>query len=187
MNLNDKRVIQTRNKIRQALLNLMKTKPVSQITVKEICDLAVINRNTFYSHYGTPMDILLEIEQEYYKKMQLIQETAISNGDIEALVLAILEALLENRDFGMVLYGNNNNVPVSDPHQKNTYSRVMLSWIESGTSVPAEHLRWLLTYLSGGIDLIIRTWVQTGMKEDPHVIAALAAKMSNACCASIFE
>lgn len=186
MNVNDKRVLQTKKKIRQALLALVKEKPVSQITVKEICDLAEINRNTFYSHYSTPLDVLTQIETEYYSKMQKLQEDAISSGDIEALVLAMLRTLQENRDFGIVLYGQNNDISARDPNRKSIYSRVMLSWIESGSGVPVEHFKWLLAYLTGGIDIMIRLWVQNGMKEDPETIASLAGKMSSACCGSIF-
>ena len=90
MNLNDKRVIQTRQKLRTALLTLMQRKPVSQITVKEICDEALTNRNTFYAHYGAPVDILVQIQQEYNEKMQLLRQEAIRTGDVQTLILGIM-------------------------------------------------------------------------------------------------
>ena len=187
MNLNDKRVIHTRRAIRQALLDLMKKKAVSQITVKEICDISCINRNTFYAHYGTPVDVLAEIENEYYEKLQATQETALQNGDVTALILGIMNTLLENRDFSIVLYGDNNDIKIKDRNYKDAYSRVMLTWIETGTLTQANHLRWLFTFMSGGIDFMIRTWVQNDMREDPNVIASLAGKMCDASSESIFN
>ena len=186
MNLKDKRVIHTRRVLRQALLEKMKKKPASQITVKEICVLADVNRNTFYSHYGTPVDILAEIESEYYEKMRQIQESAIRTGDVSSLVLGIMNMLLENKDFGLVLYGGNNDKRMNDRNYNDAYSRVMLTWIETGTATQADHLRWLFTFLSGGIDSMIRSWVQNGMQEDPHVLASLAGKMCDASSSSIF-
>ena len=187
MNLNDKRVLRTRNILRQSMLDLMKRKPVSQVTVKEICDLAGINRNTFYAHYGMPEDILAEIENEYYVKMNRIQESAIKTGDVSALILGIMNTLFENKEYSMVLYGDHNDRKVRDGHYKNSYSRVMISWIESGTSAQADHLGWLFTFLSGGIDAVIRNWVKNGMKEDPAQIARLAARMCNASSSSVFD
>lgn len=187
MNLNDKRVIQTRRAIRQALLNLMKKKAVSQITVKEICDAACINRNTFYAHYDTPVDVLAEIENEYYEKLQVMQETAIQDGNISALILGVMNTLLENRDFSMVLYGDNSDVKIKDRNNKSAYSRIMLTWIETGTSASANHLKCLFTFMCGGMDYMIRAWVQNGMKEDPTVIASLAEKMCDASSKSILN
>lgn len=187
MNLNDKRVIQTRQKLRTALLTLMQRKPVSQITVKEICDEALTNRNTFYAHYGAPVDILVQIQQEYNEKMQLLRQEAIRTGDVQTLILGIMNTLLENRDFSMVLYGDNSDSGLQDRVHHDAYSQIMLSWIESGTKTQADRLRWLFIFLSGGIDSIIRTWVKNGMKEDPAQLAQQAAQMCNASSMSIFR
>lgn len=51
MNENDLRVVKTKANIRNAFLNLLKTKKINTIKVKEICDLAHCSRNTFYLHY----------------------------------------------------------------------------------------------------------------------------------------
>ena len=47
----DARVRFTRKIIQETFLDLLKDKPISKITVKEICDKAKINRGTFYKHY----------------------------------------------------------------------------------------------------------------------------------------
>ena len=38
--------------LKQSLLKLLKEKPVNKITVKEVCELAQLNRATFYAHYS---------------------------------------------------------------------------------------------------------------------------------------
>jgi len=47
----DRRVEKTKNNIKSAYFELLKTKPADKITVQEICDLANCSRNTFYMHY----------------------------------------------------------------------------------------------------------------------------------------
>ena len=48
----DRRVLRTKKNIRQAFLHLLSEKSLSQITVKELSDLADINRKTFYMYYS---------------------------------------------------------------------------------------------------------------------------------------
>lgn len=50
----DTRVQFTRNALKEAMLTLMKEKPVGRMTVKELCETAGINRGTFYLHYDVP-------------------------------------------------------------------------------------------------------------------------------------
>lgn len=47
----DLRVVKTHNAIRRALDQMICEVPYGQITVKELCARALINRKTFYSHY----------------------------------------------------------------------------------------------------------------------------------------
>lgn len=187
MNLQDKRVIQTRAKIRQSLLCLIQKKPASQISVKEICDLANINRNTFYAHYSSPVDILSEIEAEYYETMQRIHGDAIRTGDVRKLIVAIMETLRKYQDYSVVLYNEHNDLRLTNQHYQDTYARIMLSWIQSGTQVGTDQLRWLLLFLSGGMDAMLKQWVRDGMKEDPVYFAEIAGKMCDAVSVSIFK
>ena len=65
----DRRVLRTKKNIRQAFLHLLSEKSLSQITVKELSDLADINRKTFYMYYSNIEDILAELEDELVLKL----------------------------------------------------------------------------------------------------------------------
>ena len=47
----DKRIKKTKIAIKKAFLELRTKKALEKITVKELCELAYINKSTFYSHY----------------------------------------------------------------------------------------------------------------------------------------
>ena len=49
----DRRVRKTKKQLRMALTTLMMEKSVGEITVREIAELADVNRGTFYAHYKT--------------------------------------------------------------------------------------------------------------------------------------
>ena len=65
----DRRVLRTKKNIRQAFLHLLSEKSLSQITVKELSDLADINRKTFYIYYSNIDDIFAELEDELVLKL----------------------------------------------------------------------------------------------------------------------
>ena len=47
----DIRIEKTERAIKQAFMELRAQKPLEKIKVKELCDLACINKSTFYAHY----------------------------------------------------------------------------------------------------------------------------------------
>lgn len=47
----DKRIEKTKRAIKSAFMELRTKKSLEKITVKELCELAYINKSTFYSHY----------------------------------------------------------------------------------------------------------------------------------------
>ncbi len=57
MDFTDLRILKTQERLQNALLDLLRTKELKAITVKEICDKAGISRNAFYQHYGYKEDL----------------------------------------------------------------------------------------------------------------------------------
>ncbi len=47
----DKRIEKTQKAIKEAFIKLRAKKPLEKISVKELCEIAYINKSTFYSHY----------------------------------------------------------------------------------------------------------------------------------------
>lgn len=66
----DRRKKYTRMVLKESLIQLLKEKQISSITVKEICDLADINRSTFYAHYSDQFDLLDKTEEELIEEMK---------------------------------------------------------------------------------------------------------------------
>lgn len=58
MEIKDIRVLKTIKNIDDTFLKLLKIKSFNDITIKDICDNAMISRSTFYSHYKDKHDLL---------------------------------------------------------------------------------------------------------------------------------
>ena len=59
----DRRVRRTKKMLTQALTQLMQEKQIKEITVKELTDLADMNRGTFYLYYRDVYDMLEKLEE----------------------------------------------------------------------------------------------------------------------------
>lgn len=60
----DKRIEKTKRAIKEAFIELRKTKPLEKISIKELCQMADINKSTFYSHYENIYELSDAIEYE---------------------------------------------------------------------------------------------------------------------------
>lgn len=60
----DLRIQRTRKSIINAFIELRTSKPLEKITVKELSDLAFINKATFYTHYKDIYDLAEQLENE---------------------------------------------------------------------------------------------------------------------------
>src|SRR5512144_1494007 len=78
-NKTDRRIQRTRQSLRAALLELMKTKSYDAISIEEITERANVGRATFYLHYKDKEDLLLEEFSEMAnEKTQVLAEIPFS-------------------------------------------------------------------------------------------------------------
>lgn len=66
----DRRIQKTRQGLQRALLDLLREKPLEQIEIQEITDRANTARVTFYRHYGTKEELLLDTIEQIYQDFE---------------------------------------------------------------------------------------------------------------------
>ena len=66
----DTRIIQTKEKLFNALSSLIKNKSLQDITVIDLVEEAEINRSTFYLHYRSLHDFMIEFENKLYNEFR---------------------------------------------------------------------------------------------------------------------
>lgn len=62
----------TKKRLKEALLILLQKKPVNEISVTELSELADVNRGTFYFHYKDVYDILYRTQDEFFREFEEI-------------------------------------------------------------------------------------------------------------------
>ncbi|MFB9974108.1 TetR/AcrR family transcriptional regulator [Allobacillus sp. SKP2-8] len=89
----DRRKQYTRMVLKESLMDLLKEKPISSVTVKELCERADINRSTFYTHYADQFALVEQIEDELIQDLEKYLNTV--NFDTEEETKEMTERLLE--------------------------------------------------------------------------------------------
>ena len=136
----DARVRYTQHALKRALLTLLKEKSVNKITVKEVCELAELNRATFYSHYSDCFALLEAIENE------LLEAFAQSLTLIEA----IYDMIGKNEEACRVLIFQNPGSTVI--HRMIDYARPQsIAYWRQELRASDEELEMLYTHLSNGL------------------------------------
>ena len=77
-------------------------KPVSKITVREICERAQINRSTFYAHYMDVYDLFEKVESQMAQMFQENFRSFEKSGESWDFLLAmerVFQFIYEYRDF----------------------------------------------------------------------------------------
>lgn len=63
--MKDVGIYKTLRDIRQAFFQLLESDGFRKITIGKICEVALVSRSTFYSHYQDKYDLLEKLVDEY--------------------------------------------------------------------------------------------------------------------------
>lgn len=167
----DARVRYTRMVIHQSFLQLLQEKPVSKITVKEICERSEINRATFYKHYQDPFDLLEKIEEEWLTHLQ----NALSQKkyrDIKVLYTDVLTQLKKNHEQYKTIASSNGDSGFSGRIFKACYEQAFPLTAQHFSHLSQARQNMLYYFISQGCSGAMQCWVENGMQESAGDVAS---------------
>lgn len=108
----DLRVKRTQKSIKDAFCQLRKKKSLEKISVKELSELAMINKATFYLHYHDIYDLSSKLENELIGQMiDELREFKLQNGSDEILRFsqAMRKSIISHIDEIDILFSGYSN------------------------------------------------------------------------------
>ena len=179
----DRRVRRTRKLLTQALTELMQHKQVKEITVRELTDLADMNRGTFYLYYKDIYDMLESIEDGMFQALNdILQRHEKENlvQQIEPVLRDILDFIEENQEMVRVLLSPHGDMNFL--HRLNDVLREKcLQYIRRVSPDEEEtSFDYHYSFIVFGTAGLIRAWVNRNCAEPAEQIARLAGKMIQA-------
>lgn len=166
----DARVRYTRMRIREAFLQCLKEKPVSRITVKELCEIAEINRATFYTHYADPFDLLEKLEEEALSSLRNFISRQNKHG--ESMLLLILEGMKDPKGMHALLASPNGDPGFAAKITALYRQSFIPSMAEILPDTSPQELESAYRFISGGCGSLITAWMEGGMRTPPGELAA---------------
>ena len=172
----DRRIRKTRRVIRQCLTELLKTKRIQDITVREISEKADINRGTFYLHYRDIFDLMEQIENELLEELEDVlnhfkASDLLSNP---ALVFTrVFQLVKENSDMVSILIGQNGDINFVNRLKDIVREKCLKDWMEVFRSGNAAAFDAFFSFIVSGCIGLVQYWLQTGLKETPEQMAKL--------------
>ena len=106
----DHRTRVTKMLIRRAFTDLLRVKPVQSISIKELFEKAGVNRGTFYAHYASVHDLLMQMEDEMLAEINEVLSSLLptDGGDVSSLRISteLFQCLKDNADLCTVTLGD---------------------------------------------------------------------------------
>jgi len=164
---------QTKQKIRQALMDLLKHKKFNEIYVRDICAVAAINRSSFYEHYQDINDLMLQIETD------LSQHVAGFFADIphinQQTFIHLFELIQANAEFyrAFLIDRAGSSMDVADFQ---FFYPKMAENFTVKTELSDNEIVYHMAFFAGGLSAICKAWLLGGMKETPAQMAAILSK-----------
>ncbi len=170
--ITDQRVRLTRKLLKDALVQLMQTQHISEISVRALCELAGINRSTFYVHFADPFDLLHQIEREVMDnlKSHLEKQDYQGNKPLSAQVLIrILEYAKDNAEVFKVLFSENCDFDF----QKDIMDFSQIVSFQLNPKYDEGVRGYITVYGITGCISLLQKWLQDGMIEPPEKISEI--------------
>ena len=157
--------LKTMQAMAASLKRHMENKPLSRITISEICTDCGINRKTFYYHFQDIYDLVEWACVEDGKRA--LQDKKTYDTWQEGMC-QVFEAVLDNKPFILNVYSTVSREKIESYLYKLTY-RLIADVVEEkcvGHDLPEEDKAFIAEFYKYGFVGIMLDWIGRGMKDD---------------------
>ena len=177
----DARVRYTKMVLKNALLELMETKPMNKITVKEICERAQLNRATFYKHYSDCYELLESIENDIFKKFAESIKNYVRAVDVTDLVSSIYDIINDNEKVCRTLIFNQRGAALVGRMIAYAHDISVTEWGRKFKRATVDEIELLYLCLSNGLfSAVVEGYDKFGKDEIIHFVDRVFKSVSSA-------
>jgi len=162
----NRKIRYTKKVIRDSLMELMKTKSILSVSIKDMCELADISRSTFYAHYKDQYDLLRQIEEDtlaYFEDMLNRYKDKYSKKETAQMVEEMLTYIANNGNSIQVLLSENGDLDFQKKlFQHFTHHNLVTKYF-SEKQQDDETKTYYSVFLIHGYIGLIQHWLKTDM------------------------
>jgi len=182
-NSEDRRARRSRRLLKQGLMELLREKKFSSISVRDITERMDMNRGTFYLHFTDTYDLLQSVEEDVLRDAQAMidehRQEMEQAPTLRPIFEPLLEYIVEHRNICDSLFGNNASSDFTGRvHQliyENGSDLIRRRW----PGAPESDMNYLLSFVAYGLIGLIKKWFDTDMKLEKDRLLTMADQMVN--------
>ena len=202
----NQRVALSKRMLKEGLIGLLKKKNIREISVNELCQVAEINRTTFYRHYQTVHDVLqglldrrvlrnfgaglalavvfkdevVDIEADYASLAQQKPLPSTARNDLQKHALYLCKFLEEHKAAIKLFLQNSTDSDVAVIYQQYFGSSLASGQLlYKGRPASQEIMQLMNSFFAYGSYAIIRQWILEDIPLAPEEVADLLAGSFN--------
>jgi AcrR family transcriptional regulator len=171
--------------IRDSLIELMKQRPITHISIKEICALADVSRPTFYAHYQDQYDVIKSIEDEtfaYFENIVFIinpnSTKKINRRDLTLLIEGVLQYIENDSNSVKVLLSENGDIDFQRKffHRFIAHLKQVIKHYSEKTS-DERIIEYYSVFTVHGIIALVHHWVKSSMNIPKNELAKMLVEL----------
>ena len=190
-NPEDRRARRSRKLLKESLLELMKRKSFSDISVRDVTDAADMNRATFYLHYSGTAELLQSVEEDLLAELQSLvdahmQET-FAVGSVAPVFEPVLDFAVEHRETCTILFASSEASGFFQSIQRLVHENgapLVRTWFQPEDPRLTDYL---LNFLAWGFIGLLAEWFEKDMALPKAELLAAAQRMADSASAGLFE
>lgn len=169
----NQRVMLTKRLISEALLKMLKTHNINKISIRELCQVAGINRTTFYNHYGSQYDVLNEIAETYIQNTSFTVINDIAAGkNITECLTQVLQYMKDNLEFAKLILDLDNydlitHITISLPQ----FDHMIIKHLPGNLDL--DEKKAIASYVQYGTVRLLKEWILSDCLKSPEDEAKL--------------
>ena len=169
----DRRARMTREILKQSLIELMKTKPIHEISIKKICETADINRSTFYHHYDSQFELFDDILNDIgYQIIQIVKKHHKSDDWMKQILLEAFCYIETNRDTILVILSENSGFSVGE-----RLTGYVETFVNTSLEASSEIAKYSVQFAVAGMTSVVWQWLNTEKRLSPEELANMVSAL----------
>ena len=176
----NRRVQLTKRMLKESFIQLLEEKDISEITIKELCEKADINRSTFYAHYNDQYNLMYKIQNELIDNVEahlalFIHEErgSVTPGMLEE----IFEYIRDNAKLCRLLLSERGDLNFQKRVLNLVYGKT-INHLTSTMNLTREDAEYVYAYTITGCIGVIQKWLNDDMKKSSKFMAEIVMNLT---------
>lgn len=177
----DRRSRRSRRLLKQGLLELLREKGFSHISVRDITERMDMNRGTFYLHYQDTTALMRSIEADMLSEAQALIESHLTEvveaGSLRPVFEPLLDYVVEHREACRSLFANDSGSGFLGGIQRLAYENGKKLIESTYHNLDDEKLSYYTTFAAFGLTGLMKAWFDHGMALPKEDLLSMADRM----------